>query len=385
MGTKVIIALLLVVLFSACSSPVEVEEQEGVDEKIHMSIQAESELPFITLPSGFSISIFAEGLGSPRLMAFNEGTLFATIPSTGTVVALPDEDGNGKADRVHVVVDSLNRPHGIAFFNNRLYIAETDKVSRFLLDKDGTPRADTKEILIDNLPTLGHWTKTIKIHDNKLYLAMGSSCNVCHEDDERRAAITQCESDGTGCKVFAKGLRNAVGFIFVDSFLYATDNGRDWLGPDLPPEEVNIVQEGRDYGWPICYGNKIHDTEFDDNQYIRDPCEDTATPVVEMQAHSAPLGLAYYKGQAWPEDYRNSLFVAFHGSWNRVEKTGYKVVRIDLDDAQLRAEDFAAGWLKDGDVSGRPVDVVFDDKENMYISDDNAGKIYRVSYAIKGS
>lgn len=378
MENKLIIIFVSVLLLSCTSSP-------------QLPVTSKDSTGYgLNLPEGFSISLFAENLGKgllaypgpnpgPRFMAVHENVLFVTIPNKGMVVGLPDDDQNGKADELIVVIDGLNKPHGIDFHDGWTYIAETDKVIRFKKDENHQFIEGTKEVLVDDIPTGGHWTRTIQIHDNKLYLSVGSSCNTCYEEHPWRAAITRCNLDGSNCEVFATGLRNSVGFIFVENEIYATDNGRDWLGDDAPPEDINLVQEGKDYGWPICYGNKIHDTEFDKNVYARNPCEDTEAPLIEMQAHSAPLGLAHYGGQTYPGQYHENLFIAFHGSWNREEKTGYKVVRANLDTGEVH--DFITGWLKEGkEVVGRPVDIVFDGGENMYISDDNAGVIYKVVY-----
>ena len=187
--------------------------------------------------------------------------------------------------------------------------------------------------------------------------------------------------DGTGCSVYARGLRNSVGFVFhpTTGLMYATENGRDMLGDDLPPDEINSIEEGKNYGWPICYGKNIHDTHFDRNVYIRNPCLGLMPSLVDLQAHSAPLGLAFYTGDNFPQEYRGDLFVAYHGSWNRKEATGYKIVRIDMQD--LTVKDFATGWLTTtGNVLGRPVDIIVADDGSLFVSDDNAGKIYRISY-----
>jgi len=350
----------------------------------------------ITLPKGFKIDVFADSLdGSsisypgpnpgPRMMLLKGNVLFATIPNMGKVVALPDENDDKKADRIVTFIDKLNNPHGIDYYDGWFYIAEENRVIR-VKESGNDLRADmgTFEVLIDNLPTGGHFTRTIKIHNNSLYLSIGSSCNVCIEQDERRAAITKCNIDGTGCRVYAKGLRNSVGFVFhpETGLMYATDNGRDMLGEDIPPDEVNIIEEGKNYGWPICYGKNIHDTDFDKNVYIRNPCmEPFEMPgLLDLQAHSAPLGLAFYYGDSFPKEYRGDLFVAYHGSWNRNEPTGYKIVSIDLNN--LTVKDFAAGWLTDGNVLGRPVDIIVADDGSLFVSDDNAGKIYRISYKI---
>lgn len=351
-------------------------------------------LDMINLPQGFKIDVFADALeGSsvsypgvnpgPRMMMLKNNILFVTIPNRGKVVALRDLNGDNKADSVFTFIENLNNPHGIDHDSGWFYIAEENRVIR-IKDGNGDLSADmeTLEVLIDDLPSGGHFTRTVKIHNNSLYLSMGSSCNVCYEEDERRAAITKCDTAGSNCSVFAKGLRNAVGFVFhpLTGRMYATDNGRDWLGEDLPPDEINLIEGGRNYGWPICYGRNIHDTDFDKNVYIRNPCmEPFEMPaLVDLQAHSAPLGLAFYYGDSFPEEYRGDLFVAFHGSWNRNVPTGYKIVSIDMDDFTVK--DFATGWLEGSNVLGRPVDIIVADDGSLLVSDDNAGRIYRISY-----
>ncbi len=348
----------------------------------------------IHLPTGFRIEVFADSLdGSPvsypgpnpgpRMMLLKDNVLFVTVPNTGKVVALPDRNGDKKADEVIPFIEKLNNPHGIDHYNGWFYIAEENRVIR-VKDGNNDLRADmdTLEVIIDNLPVGGHFTRTIKIHNNSLYLSIGSSCNVCNETDQRRAAVTRCTPDGKDCSIYAKGLRNAVGFIFhpVTGKMYASENGRDYLGDDLPPDEINLVEEGKNYGWPICYGRNIHDTDFDKNVYIRNPCmEPFEMPsLIDLQAHSAPLGLAFYYGSSFPQEYRGDLLVTYHGSWNRREPTGYKIVSIDMDDFTVK--DFATGWLGDGNVRGRPVDIIVADDGSLFITDDNAGKIYRISY-----
>lgn len=340
-----------------------------------LNIKIRSEGLNITLQPGFAMDVFAEDIGKGdivypgpntglRFMGIRNGILYVSIPKHGRIVALPDKDRDGRADEVVTVIANLNNPHGFDFLGDYIYVAEENAVSRFMMQGIAAD-SDSVEFLFPLPDGSGHWTRTLKIHNDFIYVSIGSSCNVCYESDERRASIIKCTLSGN-CTLFAKGLRNAVGFIFHEGKMYATDNGRDMLGDDLPPEEINIVEEGKNYGWPVCYGNKIHDTEFDKNVYVRDPCEDTEPPLIEMQAHSAPLGLAFYEGD---------LLVAFHGSWNRKEPTGYKVVRINLATKQI--EDFASGWLNDGKVSGRPVDVLVVGND-VYVSDDNSGRIYRI-------
>ena len=345
----------------------------------------------IKVPPGFKIEVFAEGLSAspasypgpndgPRFLEIKDGVLFTSLMRQGKVVALPDKDGNGKADGAVTVIEGLRNPHGIVFSDGWFYVAEENRISRFKLEGLKADK-NTLEVLFDNLPSGGHITRTIRISNDTLYLSIGSSCNVCYDEDGRRAAISACSIENKTCLVIAKGLRNSVGMIFYDGKLWATDNGRDMIGEDVPPEEINIIREGKNYGWPVCYGNRIHDTDFDKNVYIRNPCEDTEPPVFEMQAHSAPLGLTFYNGNNFPEEYQGNLFVAFHGSWNRNIPTGYKIVRIHMEDGVPKnIEDFATGWLKNFTVTGRPVDLIVGDDGSLFVSDDNAGKIYRIYY-----
>src|SRR3989338_966912 len=344
----------------------------------------------IKLPPNLKIDIFASDLGKSlnlpgpnkgaRFMEFYNDALFVSMPSAGIIVALPDNDKDGKADQTIEVINGLNNPHGIAFLENYMYIANEDSVVKAKIKDNFMADISTKEHITD-LPSGGHWTRTIRIKDGSVYISIGSSCNVCIESDERRASILKC--DFGRCSIFAKGIRNAVGFTFHPSNgkMYATENSRDWLGDDLPPDEINIVENGKNYGWPICYGKNIHDIEFDKNTYIRNPCmEPFETPsYIDIPAHSAPLGLAFNFGNNFPSEYKGNLFVAYHGSWNRKVPTGYKIVRIDTKTKQIH--DFATCWLtEDNKVLGRPVDIIFDKEGIMYVSDDNAGVIYRIWY-----
>lgn len=350
------------------------------------------DLANIQLPPDFRIEVFADGLGDslisypgpapgPRMMLLKDGILMVSIPDKGLIAVLPDLNGDHKADSVGVFIDGLNHPHGLDYYNGWFYIAEENRLIRVKdVNNDFIAEKETIEVLINDIPTGGHSTRTVKVHNGSLYLSMGSSCNVCYETDPIRAAITHCNLNGSNSTVFASGLRNAVGMAFhpLTGQLYATENGRDWLGDNLPPDEINLVEEGKNYGWPICYGKNVHDTNFDKNTYIRDPCENCTPSLVDLQAHSAPLGLNFYYGTSFPQEYQGNLFVCFHGSWNRQEPTGYKVVRINMTD--LTVHDFATGWLQGTSVLGRPVDVIVSDDGSLFVSDDNAGRIYRIYY-----
>ena len=345
---------------------------------VFIPIAAAASVDKLSVPKGFQIDEYAAGLGSPRFMAFSpDNVLFVTVIGDGTVVALPDRNMDGKSDNPVTFIKGLKRPNGIAFHNGYVYVGETNQIVRYKYNGFDKEHGD-KEVIVPDLPTKGHFTRTVSFGpDGKMYVSIGSSCNVCAEKDKRRATIMRVNPDGTGGEIFAVGLRNSVGLTWdpAANELWATDNGRDWLGDNLPPDEVNIIKENKDYGWPYCYGDKIPDPDFDDSKR----CEDTIAPVVEIQAHSAPLGLTFYDGKMFPPEYQGDLFVAFHGSWNRSIPTGYKVVRVKMDDGKPQSmEDFALGWMTATSKFGRPVDVLVGKKGELYISDDLGGIIYKV-------
>lgn len=343
-----------------------------------------NETPFpLTLPQGFSISIFAKDLPGARVMTIDRlGNMWVSQTSEGVVTVL--EIQNGVVANQYSSIRNLNKPHGLAFDPDNplmLYVAEEDKISRVPTYSDGSL---TKKI---DLPKDGgHFTRTIEFGpDGQLYVSIGSSCNVCNERDERRAKIFTMSRDGSNFAEFARGLRNAVFFDWhpVTGELWATEMGRDLLGDDVPPDEVNIVKEQGNYGWPICYGKNVHDTEFDKNTYVRAPCTEPFEfgSYIDIPAHSAPLGLAFIpETAAWPEEYWNDLIVAYHGSWNRSSPTGYKLVRFKLDrQGNVEGvEDFVTGWLTPAGALGRPVDILVTPEGTMYVSDDKAGVIYEI-------
>ena len=336
------------------------------------------------MPRGFQIQTFASGLGSPRLMVLDpQGTILVSIPSQGRVVALPDSAGRGKADANVTVVDGLDQPHGLAFKNGDLYIAETGRVLRLRYDPQ-TRRATQAIVIVPRLPTGGgHWTRTLAFGpDGRLYVSVGSSCNVCREQDPRRAAIVSYNADGSDERLFATGMRNAVGLTIhpTTGALWATVNERDWRGDDVPPDYVTEVKDGASHGWPDCM--TVNGKALPDQSFARGArCEGVTPPTLEVQAHSAPIGLAFYTGRQFPAEYQGDLFVAFRGSWNRSIPTGYKVVRVRFQHGKpARLEDFATGWLRDQRVVGRPVDVIVGRDGALYLSDQGAAQIYRISY-----
>lgn len=333
----------------------------------------------LSVPKGWSVSVFASGLPGASFFGISrpDGVLFLSLSKEGRVVALPDRDRNGVADRVVTVLSGLDYPHGLAWNGEWLYVAETTRIMRYRdLNKDYQP--DLIQGVVTNLPAGGnHISRTIAFGpDDRLYVSVGSSCNVC-VDDGRRAAILRYTKDGEKEEIYASGLRNSVGLAFnpESGELYATDNGRDFLGDNEPPDEVNIIKEGGNYGWPACFGDKRPDLDLKPGEGY---CNGTEAPYAKLQAHSAPLGLAFIGGSGIPSDYKGSLLVAMHGSWNRSVPTGYKIARVrKAPTGELVTDDFASGWLQGSDAWGRPVDVIQDTDGAIYVSDDRAGAVYR--------
>ncbi len=334
----------------------------------------------LNLPPGFSIEIFAEDLKSPRVLAIDPvGTLIASIPAEGKIVALPDKDKRGKSDQIIILKDGLDKPHGLAFKDGKLYVAQLQSIVSFDYDQKNLKLSNEKHIA--DLPGGGrHNTRTIGFGgDGKLYVSVGSTCDVCVEKDTRNGTILQVDVEKGESRIFAKGLRNSVFFAFNpnDHKIWATEMGRDFLGDNLPPDEVNIIEDGGDYGWPFCYGDKVADGKFSKNA----DCQSTRSPIYKICAHCAPLGIAFIKSSKFPQSWQGDLLVSYHGSWNSSVPVGYKVVRIKVDGERTgREEDFIAGFLGGNQTKGRPVDLVFDGDGNLFLSDDKAGVIYKVSY-----
>ncbi|MFQ5673537.1 MAG: PQQ-dependent sugar dehydrogenase [Nitrospinales bacterium] len=334
-------------------------------------------------PDGVRISVFADNVPTARHMAFDDqGNLFLSQTRRGRVVALPDADHDGKADEVVSILKGHRAPHGLAFAqlgpDYYLYVAEETRVIR--MKRIGKPfRYGAPENVVSGLPGGGHYTRTIKIREDWLYLSVGSSCNVCEEDNAIRAAISRFALREHKGGIFASGLRNTVGMEFspYTGELWGVNNGRDHLGDDQPREELNIIRQGKHYGWPYCYGSQIPDPDLGEHY----DCRRTEPPAHTFTAHMAPLGMAFYRAGNLPEKYNNSLFIAFHGSWNRSTPAGYKVVRVVLTETGniVRHEDFITGWLQaDGGKTGRPVDLELSPAGDLLLSDDHAGVVYLI-------
>ncbi|MGE5707083.1 MAG: PQQ-dependent sugar dehydrogenase [Bacteroidota bacterium] len=346
-----------------------------------LAAPAAGETPRIRLPEGFRLSVFAENLPGVRFMALSPtGELTVSRPKAGQILLLPDRNGDGRADRTIVFARKLDRPHGLAWKGGALYVAETGAILK-LEDRNGDGVSEKQETLTRDLPAGGgHWTRTLVFGpDGGMYVSVGSSCNACREKDPRRATVLRFSPDGKRLTIFARGLRNSVGLAFhpITKELWGTDNGRDYLGDDLPPDELNAIKQGGDYGWPGCYGDKRVDPSFG----TRASCEKTLSPALSFPAHVAPLGIAFYTGKKFPSEYQNDAFVAFHGSWNKSKPDGYKVIRVRFRQGRPTGwKDFATGFLRNGEAWGRPVDVLVARDGALLVSDDKGGRIFRISY-----
>ncbi len=343
-------------------------------------------IPFI-LPSSFVIHIFASGLGSARDLQFSHGgTLLVSDPQAGNIYALPDKNKDGVADSKKVIISGENHPHGLAFFKDKLYVAEVDKVVRFNWDEENLT-ATYDKVLFSLPENSNHNNRTITFDiDGRMFVSVGSTCNVCNDKSNLSATVLISDFEGNNPQVFAKGLRNApfIQFNPKSGELWGTEMGRDLLGDNLPPDEINIINPStgsgpRDYGWPNCYGNKIPDTNFNPNAN----CQNTEKPIYEIPAHSAPLGLTFINSPQFPGDWQGDLLVSYHGSWNRSTPIGYKVVHLKVKgDTITNSEDFLTGFISPSatngpqDALGRPVDLTFDLSGNLYLSDDKAGNVY---------
>jgi glucose/arabinose dehydrogenase len=339
----------------------------------------------LRVPDGFSVATYGSGIENARMLAFTStGDLLVSSPRDGAVYLLErDRDGDGTADGRRVVLGELNRPHGVALHDGWLYVGETDAVLRVRFDAASGAVQGAPERIVTGLPGGGnHWTRTVHVGpDDRLYVSVGSSCNVCLEDDRRRATILRYALDGTGETIWASGLRNAVDFAWQPGTgrMYATDNGRDFLGDDFPPCELDRVVEGGFYGWPYANGDRVPDPDYGAKR--PDLVASSIPPVHGFVAHTAPLGMAFYDGTAFPERWRGAALVALHGSWNRSTKSGYEVVAVFLgEDGTAREEPFLTGFLIDEKVYGRPVDVAVGPDGAAYVSDDFTGSVYRVAY-----
>jgi glucose/arabinose dehydrogenase len=312
-----------------------------------------------------------------------KGTLFVGNRDEDKVYGVVDNNNDGRADSQYVIAKGLNKPNGVAFRNGSLYVAEVSRIIRFddIENKLSAPPAPA--VVFDKYPDKDHhgWKFIAFGPDDKLYVPVGAPCNICNEKDSIYASITRMNPDGTGMEVFAKGIRNSVGFAWHPETkqLWFTENGRDNLGDDVPNDELNVApQKGMHFGYPFCHEGAILDPEFGKGQR----CADYTPPVQKLGPHVAALGMRFYTGNMFPAEYKNRIFIAEHGSWNRSIPIGYQVMTVTLQgDKAVKYEPFATGWLQsNSELIGRPVDVIVAADGALLISEDKNGVIYRVTY-----
>ncbi len=338
----------------------------------------------ITLPPGFHITIFADNVEGARSMTpGSDGILFVGTRGEGKVYAVIDTNKDYIADEVITIASGLNMPNGVAFRNGSLYVAEVNRVLRFDNIEANLDNPPQPTVVYDNLPSdTHHGWKFIRFGpDGKLYVPVGAPCNICERPDPY-GSITRMNPDGSGFEIYARGIRNTVGFDWDSQTkeLWFTDNGRDMIGDNIPPDELNHAPvKGMNFGFPYFYGDNIPNPEFANAG--KDPSKYTPT-AQNLGPHVASLGMRFYTGDMFPTEYRNQIFIAEHGSWNRSQKIGYRVTRVKLENNRpVSYSVFAEGWLKGQNVSGRPVDLQIMPDGSMLVSDDYAGVIYRITYS----
>jgi glucose/arabinose dehydrogenase len=328
------------------------------------------------------VQVYSADVPLARVMLFTPGGDLIVSRTRAGIVSLLERDRNadGIADGHRVLFDDLDGPHGLALHDGWLYVAERTAIRRVRFDAATGTASGSLEPVLTGLTTDGfHQTKTTGIGpDGWLYLAQGSSCNACVEKDPRRATMMRLRPDGSGAEIYATGLRNSVGFDWApwDDALYATDNGRDLLGDDFPPDELNRIEQGRFYGWPYVNGFGVADPDLG-GEYAGDPVP--THPVHGFRPHNAPLGIHFVRAAELPAGYERSALVALHGSWNRSTPDGYKVVALRWrDDGTIEESDFLTGFLNEDGIIGRPAFVTEGPDGAIYVSDDYAGVVYRV-------
>ena len=337
----------------------------------------------ISLPPGFSISTYADNVPDARSMALSPNNiLFVGSRNAGKIYAVIDKDRDFVADEVITIAKGLNMPNGVAFLDGDLYVAEIHRIIKFTDIEKRLRNPPKREIVLGTLPNKKwHGWKFIKFGpDGKLYVPVGAPCNVCEPEDELFGTITRMNMDGSGLEIFARGVRNSVGFDWHPETreLWFTDNGRDMLGDNLPPDELNHApRSGLHFGFPYLHGSDVVDPEFGKKTNNLN----FTKPAQELGPHVASLGMQFYTGKMFPDEYTHQIFIAEHGSWNRSEPIGYRISLVKLENSKpVSYEIFAQGWLQKNKVLGRPVDLEIMADGSLLVSDDYSGKIYRITH-----
>lgn len=336
----------------------------------------------LTLPPGFTASVYARIPGARSLALGEQGTLFVGTRND-TVYAARDRDGDGKAETVSVLAQGLNTPNGVAFRDGALYVAEVSRILRYDRIEERLDSPPAPAVVRGDLPRERHhgWKYLAFGPDGLLYVPVGAPCNVCDRpDDERFASILRMRPDGSNLEIMARGVRNSVGFAWHPQTrdLWFTSNGRDWMGDDAPPDTLNHApRPGMHFGFPSCHGGDLPDPEFGKLR----SCAEFSPPALRLPAHVAALGMKFYTGSQFPPEYRNRIFIAEHGSWNRSSPVGYRVSMATLEgDRVVDYRPFLAGFLQGASAWGRPVDVLETPDGALLVSDDRAGAVYRITY-----
>jgi len=349
-----------------------------------VAMPPEQVLSDLKLPDGFQISLFAWDVPNARTLALgDDGVVFVGTRQAGRVYALQDSNGDGVADKRFDIAKGLYMPNGVAYRNGDLFVAETHRIIRYRNIQQHLGQRLKPEVVYDKLPHDRHhgWKYLRFGPDGKLYTAVGAPCNICLPKKPIYTALVRLNPDGSDFEILARGIRNSVGFDWQPDTktLYFTDNGRDYLGDDEPADELNRWRKkGQHFGYPFCHGGDVLDPEFGQGK----SCKDYVPPVWRFKAHMAPLGLRFYTGRQFPQRYKNQLFVAQHGSWNRSKAQGYRVAMVKFKgDKAISEQVFIDGWLTpDGQVLGRPTDILQMPDGSLLIADDTLGVIYRVNY-----
>ncbi len=371
---------ILTVLISSC-----VDHSERPEKKGPKSLS----LGYLEAPAGFEISVYADNVPNARQLAMSpNGILYVGTRQAGKVYAVVDTDNDFKADTVYTIAEGMKFPSGVAFRNGSLYVADISTIWRYDNIDENLNNPPEPVLVTDEFPSDTHhgWKNIAFGPDDKLYVPVGAPCNICNKEEENPlyASLTRINPDGTGKEIIAKGIRNTVGFAWhpETNNIWFTDNGRDWLGDDTPSCELNeITEEGQHFGFPYLHANDVWDPEFGDAGKTMNTT--FKKPILELGPHVAPLGIIFYTGEMFPSAYENTALIAQHGSWNRSEKIGYRVMQVRFnDDGSVKSyEPFITGWLQNGeDVKGRPVSIIQLEDGSLLISDDNSGTIYRVTY-----
>jgi glucose/arabinose dehydrogenase len=365
--------ILLAAALSGCNSPHD---------------RARQILQKLQLPEGFSVEIYAADVPDTRQLTLgSNGTVYAGSRQEGNVYAIVDENGDYRSDNVYTIAEDLRMPSGIAYQNGSLYVASVSKILRFDSIDEQFQNPPDPVLVTDDYPTDRHhgWKFIAFGPDDKLYVPIGAPCNICDPEEDLYASITIINPDGSGRKIIAHGVRNSVGFDWHPQTgdLWFTDNGRDWLGDNRPPDELNhLTENGQHFGFPYKHGSDIWDPEFGEEGKEMD--KTFQSPTQELDPHVASLGMIFYTGDMFPEEYKNQILIAEHGSWNRSEKIGYRITKVTLNNGEATSyEPFIDGWLQENEsVWGRPVDLLQLPDGSVLISDDQSGTIYRITYKI---